>query len=673
MVAEMNAKGRMAVAAHHTRCACMNRYVFVGFMALAALSTFCTLAGGSSISPWNSVTRDAADSFSVDIPLDGRASVEFSVSSLASHAWLWSVNGAVVEDVEGATSQVSCSFDDYGYYTVTAVGTGEQDTVSASWNVTVWLVIGEENDLRELEGLEAYSLRIASRPERIVSLAPSCTELLFAVGAGDQVVGVTEYCDFPREVVEKKRSGQIAVIGGYTTPSLEKIVALKPDLIVGAYGNPDDLLYWLVDESAHRGITYPVYAQNPRTIEEILSHLVVLGAVTGCAGTATSLVEELRTRLDAVEDETRALKDSKKPRVYYTLGEFFTAGDGTFSTEVIELAGGRNIATGTPGYFVLNLEALVARNPQVIICDQGMGTMSLAYEEIMNDPRLQVVEAVKHGWVYIIDGDLMGRPGPRVVDAVELVHDAFRAFFAATRTSPEPSAGVAPGGGSSGKSTTTPQTALTPAPLTAVTKATRTIPSLAAGEEVTMLFEAMDIALLTLWSDRTVSDVVVVVQHVEKPAGIPDPPGIGYAYLSIIVRAEEAAHLAGQVEFKVAKSWLADNHIDEGSVTLMSYQEHGGWIVLPTSRLGEDNATVQFEAETRAFSVFAITGAVTGAEPSAPPALLAPTVKPAPTPGPETASTPAAVSETPGFSAVLTVAVLLGGAYLLPLQMKKRR
>jgi len=285
-------------------------------------------------------------------------------------------------------------------------------------------VIEDENDVRELEGLEYYTLKIAKRPERIVSMAPSCTEILFAVGAGDRVVGVTEYCDYPPEVegIEK--------IGGYSTPSLEKIVALEPDLIVGAYGNPADVIYWLIDEEAHPGIQYPVYSMNPKNIEEILAHIKVTGAITKCEE-ASSLVDDLRERLEEIEEQTDAIGEEQRPRVFYNIGDFFTAGDGTFINEIIETAGGTNIAADKSGYFIMNLEELIDKNPQVIICDSGMGSMSEAKEDIINDPRLQIVDAVKNSWVYVIDGDITSRAGPRVVDAVETVNEDYGEFFAA--------------------------------------------------------------------------------------------------------------------------------------------------------------------------------------------------------------------------------------------------
>ena len=641
----------------------MNRHVFVVFSILVTLNVLCTLSCGSSIAPWNSVTNDASDALSVDIQLDGSALVEFSVTAGSSYEWTWSVNGEALRDSEGRTSQVSYVFDDYGQYNVTAVGMGENETVRASWNVTVWLVIGEENDLRELEGLEEYSLRISQRPTRIVSMAPSCTELLFAVGAGDQVVGVTEYCDYPPEVTEKKRNGELTVIGGYTTPSLEKIVALEPDLIVSAYGNPDDLLYWLVDESEHPGITYPVYGQNPKDIEEILTHIEVVGALTGCEATSSALVEDLSARLEAVESETVSLTEAEKPRVFYNIGNFFTAGDDTFSNKIITLAGGTNIAADSSGYFVMNLEKLIDLNPQVIICDSGMGSMSLAYEEIMSDPQLRVVEAVKHNWVYVIDGDIMDLPGPRVVEAVERVHEDYRAFFNATSPSPGPTAEPGMGGGSSAKSTPTPQTAPTPAAPSVVTKATRTIPSLAAGEVVTMLFEAMDISLLTLTSDRTVSDVVLELQRIDKPASVPEPPGTAYAYFELTVKGAEGARIAGRLEFTMNRSWLHDHAMEKTTITLNRYDAQDGWTALPTTILDEDEQVLYCEAELPAFSFFTIT-AKQRLE-SGPPASPAPA--PSQTPSPTTSSlVPSGTTlpdadgtPVPGFEALGAVLALL--------------
>ncbi len=403
--------------------------LFSVFLFSLSLISVSLASASSGITQWNSVTEDASDSFSVDIHIDDSAEVEFTVSSDLTYGWTWSVNKEKIEESEGENSNLFYVVEEYGIYNVSVVGIGENETTEcAYWNVTVWLVIEDEdeNDVRELEGLEDYILRISKRPERIISMAPSCTEILFAIGAGDRVVGVTDFCDYPPEVEEKKDEGKIKSIGGYSTPSFEKIVDLEPDLVVGAYGNPDDVIYRLVE------FGYPVYAQHPKNIEEILAHIKVTGAITKC-DEASSLVNELRERLDDIEDQTDSLEEEQRPRVFYNIGTFFTAGDETFINEIIEIAGGTNIAADKSGYFIMNLEELIDKNPQVIICDSGMGSISTAYEEIMSDERLKEaeVDAVINNRVYVIDGDITSRAGPRVVDAVEIVYGDFGEFFAA--------------------------------------------------------------------------------------------------------------------------------------------------------------------------------------------------------------------------------------------------
>ena len=400
--------------------------LFSVFLISLSLISISLASASSEITQWNSVTGDASDSFPVDIHIDESSEVEFTVSSDLSYEWTWSVNKEEIEESEGESSNLVQVFEEYGIYNVSAVGSGENETTEcAYWNVTVSLVIGEENDIRVIEGLEDYTLRISKKPERIISMAPSCTEMLFAVGAGDSVVGVTEYCDYPAEVEEKKKNGEIEVIGGYSTPSFERIVDLEPDLIVSAYGNHDDVIYRLVE------MEYPVYAQNPKNIEGILAHIKVTGAITECDETASSVVNELRADLDEIKEEMESLEEEQRPRVFYNIGDFFTAGKETFANEIIEIAGGENIAAYKSGYFIMNLEEFIDKNPQVILCDSGHGGMGIAYDQIADDERLKDVDAVKNNRLYVIDADIVSRPGPRVVDAVKIVHDDFGEFFAA--------------------------------------------------------------------------------------------------------------------------------------------------------------------------------------------------------------------------------------------------
>jgi iron complex transport system substrate-binding protein len=387
---------------------------------------------GASCTQWNSETGDASKNFYVDIHIDESKEVEFSVnSSDLSHNWSWSVNGEEIEESKGVSSNLSYTFEEYGIYNVCVVGVGVEETTERTcWNVTVSLVIGEENDLRELEGLEDYTFKISKRPERIVSLAPSCTEMLFAVGAGDSVVGVTEYCDYPPEVEDKKEKGEIVVIGGYSTPNIEKIMDLEPDLIVAAHGNPSDLLYWLVDRSMHPDIEYPVHAQNPKKIEDILAHIKVIGAITKSNETASSIIDDIKDKIAEIEEKTELLEPEQRPRVFRPCPGFLTCGNKTFLNDVITIAGGGNIAAKYfSGWQMLGIEDIIRENPQVILCPATNEGESLAYLQIIGKERLKDVDAVRNNRIYLIIDGLISRPGPRVAKATEKVLECLYGLF----------------------------------------------------------------------------------------------------------------------------------------------------------------------------------------------------------------------------------------------------
>lgn len=226
------------------------------------------------------------------------------------------------------------------------------------------------------------------------------------------------------------------------------------------------------------------------------------------------------------------------------------------------------------------------------------------------------------------------------------------------------------GGGGSSAIEEEEQVTPTPTPFVpAVTKATKSIPAMEAGKEVAMVFEDMDVALIALKADINVSDVEVKVERVERTLDIPEPSGIAYTYLDIGVEHVAGAKIEGRLEFKVAKSWIADNSIDGPTVTLNRYDETGGeWKVLPTYKTGEDSATVYFEAEAPGFSMFAVTGEKNEAEVEAAAMSVSTSTSASATatPGPTTmiSATPATSEELPGFEAILAV-VSLVVAYLV--------
>jgi iron complex transport system substrate-binding protein len=254
------------------------------------------------------------------------------------------------------------------------------------------------------------TVKLDRTPQRIVSLAPSNTEILFALGLGDTVVGVTDYCDYPPEAKEKPS------IGGFSTPNIEEVVALSPDLILATSIHEKTVIPQLEE----RGLT--VFALAPKTLDEVLASIELVGEVTGKEKEAAVLLADMQKRIKAVTDKTDSLPDSKRPAVFYLTWHdpLMTSGVGTLNNELLQKAGGRNIFPEVVGTKSVDLELLVAKDPQVMIAGVGMGSgEDKPFQYLKTESRLQNTEAGKNGRIYKIDMDLTGRAGPRIVDGLE--------------------------------------------------------------------------------------------------------------------------------------------------------------------------------------------------------------------------------------------------------------
>lgn len=254
-------------------------------------------------------------------------------------------------------------------------------------------------------------ISIEGIPQRIISLAPSNTEILFALGLGDRVVGVTEFCNHPEAAIAKPK------IGGFSTVDIERIVALEPDLILATSIHEAKAIPTL--ESV--GLT--VVALAPQTIDGVLNNITLVGEITGSSQEAAQLVASLEARIKAVTDQTDSLPDSQSPRVFYVLWHepLMTVGSEARIHELIVKAGGINIAQDLTGdYPTISLEAVILANPQVIIAGSGHGTgEDSTFQFAKTEPRLENIDARHNNRVYEIDADLPSRPGPRIVDALE--------------------------------------------------------------------------------------------------------------------------------------------------------------------------------------------------------------------------------------------------------------
>lgn len=252
---------------------------------------------------------------------------------------------------------------------------------------------------------------LAAPAQRIVSLAPSATELFYAVGAGAQMVGRDEFSDYPAEAASLPTIG--GSFGGY---NYEAIVALNPDLVVAAEINTPEQVQALAD----LGLTV-FWLPNPTTFDEIYGLLETAGQLSGHSAEVQTLVAGLKTRVAAVEAKVKTV--SERPSVYFELDATtpaapYTAGPGSFVHMIIEAAGGTNIAAdmGTP-WAMINAETIISENPHVILL--GDAAFGVTVESVASRPGWDIIDAVMNGRVYPFDANIISRPTPRLVDALE--------------------------------------------------------------------------------------------------------------------------------------------------------------------------------------------------------------------------------------------------------------
>jgi iron complex transport system substrate-binding protein len=239
-------------------------------------------------------------------------------------------------------------------------------------------------------------------PRRIVSTAPSVTEILFALGLGRWVVGVSDADDYPPEGLEGK-----ARVGGVIL-NAERILALRPDLVVGVASLQQGQLERLIR------LGLPVLAVDARSLEETLLQVLILGRVTGSEPAAEQLVAGLRARMAEVQ---RRVHGRYGPRVYVEIWDqpLQTAAAGTFIDDLVRRGGGRNLFADLRGWPQVAPEAVIRRDPEVILLTYpGRG-------RVVARPGWAQVTAVRRGRIHELDPDLVSRPGPRLVDGLERI------------------------------------------------------------------------------------------------------------------------------------------------------------------------------------------------------------------------------------------------------------
>jgi iron complex transport system substrate-binding protein len=272
---------------------------------------------------------------------------------------------------------------------------------------------------------EGYITNMTSVPQRIISLAPSNTQILFAIGAGDRVVGITDYDHYPYNFTAWIEAGNITSIGGFSTPNKETIASLNPDLILATTINDPDVV-------TLRSLGYNVLVLDPNDVNGILNDINMVGKATGTEQNATATVNNINIEISDISAKIAA-SNEPKPLVYYEVWTppLMSVGSTSFINDVISKAGGQNIFENeTQQYPSVSSETIVQKNPDVILLPTEMANPGEApfygsVDEVKARPGWSAISAVKNNRVVIVNGDLFAEAGPRVGEQIAAAAQAF--------------------------------------------------------------------------------------------------------------------------------------------------------------------------------------------------------------------------------------------------------
>lgn len=261
-----------------------------------------------------------------------------------------------------------------------------------------------------------HELTLEKPAQRIVSLSPAHTETLFTVGAGEQIVGNTDYCDYP------EAAKSIQKVGGYSADSIsvETIVSLKPDLVLA------ESLIQTATVDALVQANLPVFVSSASSYEDVFNNIIQAGKFTGHDQEAQELINSMNERIEKVQEKVKDIPEADRPKVFWEVWDepLMTVGPNTFLDRLIREAGGINIfSDALVDYPSISAEEVIKRNPDFIM---GPGTMSeqLDTEKLATQPGWENVNAIAKEQIVLLDDNISSRPGPRIVDAIELIAKA---------------------------------------------------------------------------------------------------------------------------------------------------------------------------------------------------------------------------------------------------------
>lgn len=254
---------------------------------------------------------------------------------------------------------------------------------------------------------------IDEKPERIVSLIPSNTEIAFALGLGDEIVGVSDFDNYPEEALEKEKIGSMDF-------NVEKIISLKPDLVLahasGAHNSEAGL-----QQLRDAGITVLV-VNDAKNFEDVYDSIKMIGKATGEQSKAQSLVDDMKKKVEKIREKTAKIQDKKKVYIEISAPDIYAAGKNTFMDEMLQIIHAENVVT-EEGWPKIEPEAIIAANPDVIITTYGYYTEG-AVEQVLSREGWDQVNAVKNSQVFDVNSDIVSRSGPRLAEGVEEIAKA---------------------------------------------------------------------------------------------------------------------------------------------------------------------------------------------------------------------------------------------------------
>ena len=253
---------------------------------------------------------------------------------------------------------------------------------------------------------EGTTVELAKAPQRIVSLTPAATEILFALGAGPRVVATTDFDDYPPEAVD------LPDVASYTAVDVEKVIGLEADLVIagGNFFNPPEAIARL------RALHVPVLVVYAPNLAAVLGDIDLIGTAVGLSDAAIAMTDTMQAGFDDVAAATASLAS---PRTFYELdatSAIYTAADGSFIEEMLKLAGGDPITTGSTTDFAISLEKLIVADPELILL--GDAAYGVTPEQVAARPGWKVMTAIKTGAIRPVNDLIVTRPGPRLVQGL---------------------------------------------------------------------------------------------------------------------------------------------------------------------------------------------------------------------------------------------------------------